>query len=468
VRRLRATLLLPALAAALACRAGDAPTASPEPHTPRLALLELPPGDTLYQRALVVTAIQSGGERRVTSVQLVVDAGTPAEHVDSLPAFNGSPTFTLWLDTTLTGRHTFTVRGTDDTQRSGDTTFARVFFTPDERYTITALPGLGGDAFASDVNSRGDVVGWALTADSASHPVLWRGGTLHELPVPNGRPGRALHVDEAGDVIGEGAPYNDESGFHRGVAPRVWRADGSVLELGPVRRDVAGVGSLSCCGSAGDLNDRGQALGYDAFGLVTLFDIATGAATPIGNLFALVLGLPSLNDAGQVLGWIVTGEDSARPVTLAADGAPPVRVVSPWRGPPFFLLCRHGCATTGTRVGDAGEGLVVESGFRHGATEQIPVFTYPDGQATELLQIFGPDIVSTMMSRRGMLVAGVDGRDSTLWLWRAAERRTTRVAVPAGWKFADVTGVAPNGLLSAQARDPVTGRVGPVLLTPAR
>jgi hypothetical protein len=117
--------------------------------------------------------------------------------------------------------------------------------------------------------------------------------------MPNGRPGRALHVDEAGDAIGEGVGYFDESGYHGPVAPRVWRANGSVLELGPIQRDVAGVGRLTCCGNAGDLNDRGQALAYDHFGLVSLFDIATGRATPIGNQFALVLGLRSLNDAGQ-------------------------------------------------------------------------------------------------------------------------------------------------------------------------
>jgi len=472
--RRSAALLGTALAGALACtHDATAPVARVDPAVPHVSLYELAPSDTLWQRSLLLSAIQSGGTRPIVSLALVVDVGTSAQHVDALAPHDGVPLVTLWLDTTLVGRHTITVRATDDSGHVNDTTFTRVFVTPDAPYTVTALPGLGGETIANDVNSRGVAAGWSVTADSLAHPVVWEGGVLRQLPTAGGEPARAIHVNEGGDVLGESMLWSQDS-TNYGLHPRVWRADGSVIPLGPIAAPVrletytgdSITVTYTCCTRAGDLNDRGQAVGFTDGGLVALLDLAGGGFVTLGSGF-YEFGLNSVNDQGQAAGYYYFDEYQSAPLVLAAPGAARVRLAEPTRMPPTLLACRHSCFVGAVRVGDAGEALVSSSGFRRDGVEEYPVFTFPDGRAVELTQMFGPDIVSPRMSRRGMLVSAIDGRDSTLWLWRGAEGRTVRVAAPDGWKFVSVGGVAPNGVLTAQARNVATGWSGAVLLTPS-
>jgi probable HAF family extracellular repeat protein len=65
--------------------------------------------------------------------------------------------------------------------------------------TMTDLGTLGGpESSAMGINSQGQVVGFAATADEAIHAVLWDHGTTTDLGA-----GRACAINAAGQIVGE-------------------------------------------------------------------------------------------------------------------------------------------------------------------------------------------------------------------------------------------------------------------------
>ena len=61
------------------------------------------------------------------------------------------------------------------------------------------LPTLGGASAATDVNERGQIVGWSLTRDGKYHAVLWEGGKIHQL---DRRFTEASAINDAGVIVG--------------------------------------------------------------------------------------------------------------------------------------------------------------------------------------------------------------------------------------------------------------------------
>lgn len=68
------------------------------------------------------------------------------------------------------------------------------------RYTLTALPTLGGATAASDLNQDGVVAGWAWGATGPSHAVTWTGTVLQRLP--DSESSRAIGLNDRGAVVG--------------------------------------------------------------------------------------------------------------------------------------------------------------------------------------------------------------------------------------------------------------------------
>ncbi|HEU0053283.1 MAG TPA: hypothetical protein VFQ39_08900 [Longimicrobium sp.] len=74
---------------------------------------------------------------------------------------------------------------------------------------ITDLGTLGGPSVATDVNARGEVVGYSRDAASLDRPFLWRAGTIREIPTTGGPSSvdHALAINDGGQVTGRmGAP----------------------------------------------------------------------------------------------------------------------------------------------------------------------------------------------------------------------------------------------------------------------
>jgi probable HAF family extracellular repeat protein len=129
---------------------------------------------------------------------------------------------------------------------------------------VQDLGTLGGAvAAASDVNLRGDIVGYSQTATGASHAFLWRAGAMTDLGALDGMTqSSAASINDAGQIVGTS---NTQTGESRGF---VWD-DGVMTALEPLP------GYLYS--SADAITNGGQILGR-SYGAIAP-GIPTGRAT---------------------------------------------------------------------------------------------------------------------------------------------------------------------------------------------
>jgi probable HAF family extracellular repeat protein len=77
------------------------------------------------------------------------------------------------------------------------------------RGTAVDLGTLGGNnSMAFDVNHRGQVVGWAETADGGTAAFIWQDGVMTSLGAPGWNGTSARDVNRDGQVVGEGQNPN--------------------------------------------------------------------------------------------------------------------------------------------------------------------------------------------------------------------------------------------------------------------
>jgi probable HAF family extracellular repeat protein len=165
-----------------------------------------------------------------------------------------------------------------------------------ERYRVVPLGTLGGDGSQPyAVNDRGEVVGSSSTG-TATHPFVWRNGTMTDLGVLEAGPyeyGRATDINERGQVVGFSVVNGDpeESGSHAFL----WD-QGVLKDLGT----LGGEDSL-----AFGINDRGEVVGFSqiATGELHAFRWSRGRMSDLGPGEA-----HGINDASQVAGWAVLAD----------------------------------------------------------------------------------------------------------------------------------------------------------------
>ncbi len=167
---------------------------------------------------------------------------------------------------------------------------------------MSALPTVGGNnGQASAINNRGEVVGFAETADAdptcppspAEVPVLWDKGQAHALPLVGTDPdGFAFGINDRGQAVG----YSGNCFFATHAV--VWTNNSAVVlqDLGGTKSNVAYV-----------INNRGQIAGKvrsaDGTTYVAALWQPDGTLTILGILpedFAAFS--TGINDRGQVVG----------------------------------------------------------------------------------------------------------------------------------------------------------------------
>jgi probable HAF family extracellular repeat protein len=94
-----------------------------------------------------------------------------------------------------------------------------------ENGVMTDLGTLGGGfSIPSGLNESGDVVGTSTTASGATHAFLWRGGMMQDLGTLGGSSSAARAVNAAGQVVGESQTASGETHAF------LW--DGTLQDLG--------------------------------------------------------------------------------------------------------------------------------------------------------------------------------------------------------------------------------------------
>jgi probable HAF family extracellular repeat protein len=200
--------------------------------------------------------------------------------------------------------------------------------TPDAPNSIRTIlltflndqPGGPEQSAANDLNSIGQVVGWADFAESAaaSHAFLWNPsqpnyflGSLFDLgDLPGGDDRSIAHgINSRGQVVGEGSV---ESGPHTFLwSPTAPNAtSGTMIDLG----DLVGSGGVS---SARDINSRGIVVGHSGSAgeerafvwMPTAPNGATGTMIDLNTLLDPVSSAcwtlkfaEAINDFGQIVG----------------------------------------------------------------------------------------------------------------------------------------------------------------------
>jgi probable HAF family extracellular repeat protein len=167
----------------------------------------------------------------------------------------------------------------------------------------------GADGCASDLNNRGQVVGFSnLGGDQAGHPFLWDDGVLTDLGTFGGSFGFPEGINEFGEIVGE-AGFPGDVIFHA-----VLWTKGAMTDLGTVDGDPSSV--------AFHINSKGQVVGASTnlsgewihaflwenrgpiIDLNTLVPASTGVQ---------LISAPDINDRGEIaaLGLLPNGDGHA-------------------------------------------------------------------------------------------------------------------------------------------------------------
>lgn len=212
-------------------------------------------------------------------------------------------------------------------ERAGLTDLCRAL--PQETMELGTLGGLL--SFATDVNSQGDVVGYATNAESRNHAFLYVGGAMIDLGLNIGSVAFADNYDavlnDVGQVAGEQADFllgDDVPAFFYSAGRTV------LLPVLPeTRRRIVASALRVYAGlfQPHDINVHGEVVGHAEFPVdyadrpgtrvVSVPWLFSGCATidlndalPAGGPFAYLKSATGINERGQITG-----------VGLLADGA---------------------------------------------------------------------------------------------------------------------------------------------------
>jgi len=167
------------------------------------------------------------------------------------------------------------------------------------------LVGTDPDGFANGINDRGQAVGYSGNCSFATHAVMWKNNTASVLKDLGGtRSNVAYVINNQGQIAGKVRSADDSH-----YVAALWQPDGTLTIHEPLPGDLDAF--------ATGINNRGQVVGNDFdsnFNWTHGFIWQNGVMTDINTLISgdsnlSVISASNINDRGQISGmaWVVSG-----------------------------------------------------------------------------------------------------------------------------------------------------------------
>ena len=324
-------------------------------------------------------------------------------------------------------------------------------------FTITNLGSLGGTASVPvEVNIRGEVVGYSLTANNAAaHAFLYSHGRMTDLGTLGGTTSEAMSINSKGVIVG--MSY---------IAPGNTQVD-AFIERGGKLRDLGQLIPAVAEGGMVAINAGGDISGLSAGGYVALIH-RHGMNIDLGSLAGLGSIARDINDSGQVVGLSTTA------LVPAANGSTlPTATFHAFlyhHGTMSDLGTIGGTDSTANAINDrgavAGYSFIPNNAATH-------AFVYRNGRMTDLGTLGGRDSIAAAINDKGAVVgtsltsAGaphgfidVHGRMADL---------NSEIPAESGFVITTAAGINDRGQVVAQAYETSSPTVHvALLLTPRR
>ena len=254
-------------------------------------------------------------------------------------------------------------------------------------YTITNLGSLGGTASVPvEVNNRGEVVGYSLTANNAAaHAFLYSHGRMTDLGTLGGTTSGAMSINSRGVIVGMS-----------NIAPGNTQVDAFIERSGklrdrPLNPPFAEGGMIS-------INARGDISGLSAGGYVALIH-GHGMNIDLGSLAGLGSDRRDINDSGEVVGLSTTA------LLPAANGSStPTATFHAFLyrdGTMRDLGTLGGTDSTANAINDRGAVVGFSLTANNAATH---AFVYKNGTITDLGTLGGRDSIAAAINDEGAVV----------------------------------------------------------------
>ena len=322
------------------------------------------------------------------------------------------------------------------------------------RLAIMDLGTLPGDYFssASDINNRGQAVGWSLGPSGQFRAFRWDDGVMMELPPLPGAPfASAAAINERGQIVGASGGVSSHA--------VLWN-NGVPIDLGRLS------GATSC--SAVDINDRGQIAGSCdlARGARVGFLWQRGQMVPLEALPGSDFANPSaLNNFEAVSGGAITASGAYRGIawhggaiadlgTLRGGSSSSADGINDWGEivgssdmaslEPLAVLWKRGALVRlGTLPGTTWSQALAINDYRHvvGRSGLTP-FIWRDGAMSGLPTLQGGTGIAFAINNRDDIAGQADNANGQprAVIWTARERLLRDRTIV--WDFGPGTGLA--------------------------